>query len=68
MKIPKTKSGLYVVVRYRTSVGTKSGGVPIGIFVMLDEAEDYCGKCLQEFLDKGIEEFDFVPMYTMFYD
>tara|TARA_R110000868_G_scaffold257045_1_gene514140 strand:- start:1994 stop:2200 length:207 start_codon:yes stop_codon:yes gene_type:complete len=67
MKLPKTKSGLYVVIRYVVAAGVKEGGIPVGVFAHLDEAEDYAGKCLQEFLDKGIDTFDFVPMYTMFY-
>jgi len=68
MKLPKTKTGLFLVSRYQLEHGTQDGGVPIGIFVTLEAAEDYAGACAQEFTDKGIHVFDFYVSYTMFYN
>ena len=68
MKLPKTKTGLFLVIRYQLEHGTSEGGVPIGIFVTLEAAEDYAGACAQEFADKNIHTFDFYVSYTTFYN
>jgi len=65
MKLPKTKTGLFIVMRYLMS---SDDGIPIGIFVTNAAADDYAGKCEQEFEDKNIKAFTFRVVYTMFYN
>ena len=65
MKLPKTKTGLFVVVRKELDTEVI---VPIGIFVTLEAAEDYSGACLQDFTDSGITQFDFFVSYVTFYN
>lgn len=43
-------------------------GVPIGIFVTHESAEDYANKCEGELNDKGITVFHFRTHYVMFYN
>jgi hypothetical protein len=65
MKLPKSKTGLYVVER--RCMG-ENGGVPIGIFVTGEAADNYAGACEQELKDKGIVAYWFRPIYVMFYN
>ena len=65
MKLPKTKTGLFLVSR--TELETNFS-VPIGIFVTLEAAEDYAGACQQEFTDSGISQYDFLVSYVTFYN
>ncbi len=65
MKLPKTKTGLWVVGRYETG---SNDGVPVGIFLTEEGADDYAGSCEQEFKDKGILLFVFRTTYVMYYD
>lgn len=65
MKLPKTKTGLFVVSRYE--IGAHEG-VPIGIFATEEAAYDYAGACEQDFKDKGILVYTFRPYYVMFYN
>ena len=65
MKLPKTKTGLFLVVRKEINTEVM---VPIGIFVTLEAAEDSAGACLQDFTDSGITQFDFYVSYVTFYN
>ena len=65
MKLPKTKTGLFLVSRAELE---SNASVPIGIFVTLEAAEDYAGSCQQEFTDSGISQFDFFVSYVTFYN
>ena len=65
MKLPKTKTGLFVVCRHE--MGAEEG-VPCGIFVTDESADDYAGACEQELHDKGITIFHFRVHYVMFYN
>ena len=65
MKLPKTKTGLFVVQRHEMEANE---GVPVGIFVTLQAADDYAGACEQEMHDKGITIFQFRSHYVMFYN
>ena len=65
MKLPKTKTGLFLVSRGELN---SEASVPIGIFVTLEAAEDYAGACLQDFTDSGITQFDFYVSYVTFYN
>ena len=65
MKLPKTKTGLFVVSRYEIGA---NDGVPIGIFATEEAALDYAGACEQEFKDSGILAYTFRPTYVMFYN
>lgn len=64
-KLPKTKTGLYLVER--TCLGD-NGGIPIGIFVTEDAANDYAGACEQNMKDHGVTAFMFRTVYVMFYN
>ena len=65
MKLPKTKTGLFVVCRHEMGADE---GVPIGIFVTNEAADNYAGYCEQELIDKGITVFHFRTHYVMFYN
>ena len=65
MKLPKSKTGLFVVCRHEMAADE---GVPIGIFVTHESAEDYANKCEGELNDKGITVFHFRTHYVMFYN
>lgn len=65
MKLPKTKTGLYVVGRYELGANE---GIPVGIFATEEGANNYTGACEQEFLDKGITAYSFRYTYVMFYN
>jgi hypothetical protein len=65
LKLPKTKTGLCVVER--VCMGAE-GGVPVGIFVTEEAADNYGGSCEQEFKDKGITAYWFITTYVMFYN
>lgn len=65
MKLPKTKTGLFVVSRYENG---SDDGCPIGIFVTAEAADNYAGACEQEFKDKGILIYNFRSQYVMFYN
>ena len=65
MKLPKTKSGMYVVERH---INGETEGVPIAIFVNEASADDYAGACEQEFKDKGIYAYVFRTHYVTFYN
>jgi len=65
MKLPKTKTGLCIVMRHLIG---EDDGMPVGIFATPEAADDYAGACGQEFKDKGITAYTFRPIYTMFYN
>jgi hypothetical protein len=65
MRLPKTKTGLYVVSRYEIGA---DDGVPIGVFVTLEAADNYSGACEQKMIDSGITAYTFRPTYVMFYN
>ena len=65
MKLPKTKTGLYVVMRH---LHTSDDGFPVGIFATEEGADNYAGKCEQEFLDHGVNIYHFRKTYTSFYN
>lgn len=54
MKFPKNKANLFVVIRNQN--GAKAN---IGAFFNLEDADDFVGKCEQEFLDKVGPGHDF---------
>lgn len=45
-----------------------AAGVPIGIFVTEEAADNYAGACEQELKDKGVTVYWFTPTYVMFYN
>jgi len=65
MKLPKTKTGLFVVSRYE--IGADEG-VPVGIFVTLEAADNYAGAYEQKLKDVGVSAYSFRPSYVMFYN
>ena len=65
MKFPKTKTGLWVVERVCMA---EDGGIPVGIFVTEEAADNYAGSCEQELKDNGITAYWFKPTYVMFYN
>jgi hypothetical protein len=46
----------------------EDGGIPVGIFVTEEAADNYAGSCEQELKDKGITAYWFKPTYVMFYN
>lgn len=65
MKLPKTKTGLFVVSRYEIGA---NDGVPVGIFVTLESADNYAGACEQKLIDVGVTAYTFRSNYVMFYN
>jgi hypothetical protein len=65
MKLPKTKTGLFVVSRYE--IGSEEG-TPVGIFVTLESADNYAGAYEQSLVESGITAYTFRPSYVMFYN
>ncbi len=64
MKLPKTKTGLWVVER---SLIGHLAGIPAGIFLTEEGANDYAGSCEQEFKDRNIDSYRFHVTYVMYY-
>lgn len=65
MKLPKSRTGLYVVSRHENGV---QEGVPVGIFVTAESADNYAGSCEQKLVDSGITLYVFRTSYVMFYN
>ena len=65
MKLPKTKTGLFIVIRHLNGEGD---GIPVGIFATEEGADNYAGACEQELIDKGILAYNFRTVFTMFYN
>lgn len=65
MKLPKSKTGMYVVERH---LNGEQEGVPTGIFVTEESADNYAGACEQEFKEKGILAYVFRTHYVTFYN
>lgn len=65
MKLPKTKTTLFTVMRY---INGEDVGTPVGIFLTLEGADNYAGACEQELVDKGILAYVFRTSAVMFYN
>jgi len=65
MKLPKSKTGLFVVCRH---VMAAEEGTPVGIFLTAESADNYAGACEQQMLEKGLSTFNFRVHYVMFYN
>lgn len=65
MKLPKSKTGLFVVCRH---VMAAEEGIPVGIFLTHESADNYAGACEQQMLEKGLSTFNFRVHYVIFYN
>ena len=65
MKLPKSKTGLYVVERH---INGETEGVPIAVWLTEESADNYAGACEQEFKEKGIYAYVFRTHYVTFYN
>jgi len=61
----KNRSYLFLVVRQPKGSEQQ---LPIAAFYSLESAEEYAGVCLQEFLEKGTEEYLFNVLTVIYYD
>jgi hypothetical protein len=64
-KMPKSKATVYLVSRHD---GAAEEGIPIGVFLTYQSADDYSGMCEQQMHDKGITVFHFRVHPVMFYN
>jgi len=65
MKLPKSKTGMFVVERH---LNGENDGCPIAIFLTEESADNYAGACEQEFKEKGILTYVFRAHYVTFYN
>ena len=47
---------------------TADVGFPVGVFATEEGADNYAGKCDQEFVDRGIQSYNFRITLTSFYN
>jgi hypothetical protein len=66
MKKPKNKNYVFLVVRENNPFTQEN--TPIACFFSLDSAEEYAGKCTQEYLDRGYKDISFSTTPLIYYD
>lgn len=65
MKFPKNKTTLTMVYRLDDNTGIE---IPVAVFKTPEAADNYCGACQQDFLDRGITGFTFGTGAVIYYD
>jgi hypothetical protein len=67
MKFPKNREHCYIAMRdLFESNGKLDSSTPCGVFAFVDDCENFCASCEQEWRDKGAN-VAFRPQLSTFY-